>query len=612
MTQQLSQAAPEDGKTTIELAPSRKGDARKARYLVLPPTISVKQLAEMADLSAIDVIKQLMRNGIMASVNQIIDFDVALLVTSAFGVRARPEQLPEATGRSDSAEGQVEDPSQLQPRPPVVAILGHVDHGKTSLLDVIRRARVADTEVGHITQHIGAYQVLHEGKKITFLDTPGHEAFTAIRARGARATDIVVLVVAADDGVMPQTLEAADHARAAGVPIIVAINKIDRLEAALERTRRQLADRNMLVEEWGGNIISVPVSAVTEEGISALLESILLVAEVAELKANPERPAQGVVIEAKLDRTKGPLATVLVQHGTLRVGDYVVAGKSRGRVKALADDMGKPLQAAAPADPAEIMGFGSLPEAGDIFTVVPSDKASRAAVEEKLRPSDGQRARTRMLGLEDIYTGVSSGEIKGLNVLLKADVQGSVEAVCSALERLDEENIKVRILHAASGTVTESDVMLARASSAIILGFNTSAEPGAERLAEREAVEIRHYNIIYHLIEEVEKALKGMLEPVLREVVIGQAEVRAVFSISRGSTIAGCMVTEGRVTRNTRVRVLREGQTLHEGLVASLRHFKNNVTEVTAGFECGIGLAAYTDFQEGDILEAYRRESVRS
>ena len=592
-------------------ASGKKAVTHKPKPLLLPATVSVKDLAEIAKLSPVDVIKQLMRNGIMASMNDAISFDVALLVTTAFGIPIRPEQQISIDTDVSRANQVDEDPDTLNPRPPVIAILGHVDHGKTTLLDAIRRAKVAESEVGHITQHIGAYQVTYNDKKITFLDTPGHEAFTAIRARGAKATDIAVLVVAADDGIMPQTIEAADHAKAASVPIVVAITKIDTPGADQEKVKAQLAERSLLVEEWGGDIISVPVSAIANEGIDELLDSLLVVAEVAELKANANRRATGVIIEAKLDRSRGPVATVLIQNGTLHVGDHLVAGMARGRVKALVDDLGNRIKSAFPSDPVEVMGFSSIPGAGEPFTVVPSEKDARALVESKLSQSNDQHARTRNLSLEEVHTGVSSGQIKELSLVLKTDVQGSTEAVRSALERLEGDNIKVRILHAASGTVTESDVLLANASNAIIIGFNTSTEPGAERLAERDRVDIRHYNIIYRLTEEVEKALQGMLEPVQKEVLLGRAEVRATFSFGKSGQIAGCMVSEGRLTRGASLRVFRDSQVVHEGRIASLRHFKEDVAEIGSGMECGVGIAGYKDSQEGDILEAYRIERAR-
>ena len=489
-----------------------------------------------------------------------------------------------------------------------MTIMGHVDHGKTTLLDAIRRSRITDSEVGGITQHIGAYQVMYKDKEITFLDTPGHEAFTAIRARGARVTDIAVLVIASDDGIMPQTIEALDHAKAAGVTIVVAINKIDMPDANPDRVKRQLGEQGLVIEEWGGDIITAPISATQGDGIEDLLENILVVAELSELKANPHRPATGVVIEAKLDKTRGPLATVLVQNGSLKIGDCVLAGTVCGRVKAMVNDIGNRIKEATPSVPVEMMGFNSLPEAGDIFLVLPNEKTARDIAEKRLREREMERSTLRALTLEEIYTRINTGEVKELNLVIKADVQGSVEAVCSALERLDDGKAKVRILHAGSGTITESDVLLASASKAIIIGFTTSIQPGVERLADREGVEIRHYDIIYRLVEDVEKALEGILEATYTEVIQGHAEVRAIFSMSRRGKIAGCMVTDGRLSRSAIVRVLRNGEIIHESSISSLRHFKEEVNEMAAGFECGVGLAGYSDFQEGDVLETYRRQ----
>ena len=588
----------------------RKGQRKAApKTVVLPQAMTVKHLAELTRISPIDTIKQLMRNGIMVSLNQVIDFEVATLVTSAFGVRVKPEDGPTPSAAASREDADVVDPSRLVTRPPVVTILGHVDHGKTTLLDTIRRSHVASGEVGGITQHIGAYQVTYNDKEVTFLDTPGHEAFTAIRARGASVTDIAVLIVAADDGVMPQTVEAMDHAKAAGVPIVVAVNKMDRPEADLDRVKRQLGERSLVLEEWGGDVILVPISATQGDGIDDLLENVQVVAELANLKADPERPASGVVIEAKLDKTRGPLATVLVQQGTLHVGDNVLAGTAFGRVRALLSDVGHRVKEATPSVPVEVMGFDPLPEAGDLFTVVASEKAARDMVGERLRERDIEHSTNRALTLEEVYTKVDTGEVKELNLVVKADVQGSVEAVSSALERLENDKVKVRILHGGSGTITESDVLLASASKAIIIGFGTSTQPGVDRLAEREGVEIRHYDIIYRLVEDVEKALRGILESTYREVTVGHAEIRAIFSMGgRRGKIAGCMVTDGRITRNALTRVLRDGQVVHSGSISSLRHFKEEVNEMAAGFECGVGLGGYTDFQEGDVLEVYRRE----
>ena len=581
-----------------------------AKPLVLPSTLTVKRLAELARISPIDAIKQLMRNGIMASINQVIDFEVATLVTSAFGIKVKREEGAVSPGVPSLEALEEADPSKLIPRSPVVTILGHVDHGKTTLLDTIRKSRVAEGEVGSITQHIGAYQVSYNDKQVTFLDTPGHEAFTAIRARGAQVTDIAVLVVAADDGVMPQTIEAVAHAKAAGVPIVVAINKMDKPDANPDFVKGQLAEQGLVLEEWGGDVITVPISAIRGDGIDDLLENILVVAEVADLKADPDRPAAGVVIEARLDRNRGPLATLLVQSGTLKVGDYVLAGTAYGRVRALANDLGKRIKDSGPSIPVEVMGFNHLPEAGDAFVAVPDEKTAKSVADERLREKEIELSSVRALTLEEVYTRINAGEVKELNLVLKADVQGSVEAVISSLEQLDDEKVKVRILHAGSGSITEGDVLLASASKAIVVGFATSTEPGVERLAEREGVEIRHYDIIYRLIEDVEKALKGILETTYVEAVQGHAEVRVIFPMGRRGKIAGCMVTDGRISRGALVRLLRDGEVIHVGSIASLRHFKEEVNEMTANFECGVGLAGYNDFEEGDVLETYRREKA--
>jgi len=598
--------------TTTSRPARRTGEARRGRTraLVLPQTLSVQHLAELTGQNPIDVIKQLMRNGIMASMNQVIDYQVATLVTNAFGIPTTLAE-PAANPAETVAKSAPEDESNLSPRPPVVTILGHVDHGKTALLDAIRQTKVADQEVGGITQHIGAYQVEYNGHPVTFLDTPGHEAFTAIRARGSRATDIAVLVVAADDGIMPQTVEAINHAKAAGVPIVVAINKMDLPGADPERVKRQLSERELLVEDWGGDVISVELSARTGEGLDDLLENILVVAELAELKANPDKPATGVIIESKLDRKRGPSATLLVQDGTLRVGDYMVAGNIFGRVRAIADEQGNPLKSVSPGMPAEIMGFGSLPEAGDHMKVVPDDRTARSMADAQDKLRTAQKAQARALTLEEVINQIDAGDVKELNLVLKADVQGSVEAVQQSLENLTAETAKVRILHAGSGAVTESDVLLASASGAIVIGFTIGAETSAERLASRMGVEIRHYDIIYQLVDDMQQALNGMLEPVLTETLVGRAEIREVFSSRRGITIAGCRVTEGRITRGGSVRVLREGKILHDSVIASLRHFREEVNEITNGSDCGVVVQGYNDFQEGDILEVIRQDRGR-
>jgi translation initiation factor IF-2 len=493
-------------------------------------------------------------------------------------------------------------------RPPVVTILGHVDHGKTSLLDAIRQAHVAEGEIGGITQHIGAYQIDYEGQKMTFLDTPGHEAFTAIRSRGARVTDIAVLVVAADDGLMPQTIEAINHAKAAEVPMIVAINKMDLPAADPERVKRQLSEHNLLVEDWGGEIISVGVSARTGDGLDELLADIQVLSEVSELRANPNKPANGVIIETKLDRRRGPTTTVLVQGGTLKIGDHVVAGSTWGRVRAISNDLGESVREITPAQPGEILGFGSLPEAGDLFTVTATEQEARAIATARERAKSAQQSQARALTLEEVVKQIDVGDVKELNLVLKADVHGSAEAVRHSLEHLPGEDAKVRILHSGVGAVTESDVLLAGASDAIILGFSIGDEPGVERVADRAGVEIRHYNIIYRLVEDIEMALHGMVEPTLVDVTLGRAEVREIFPSRRGVQIAGCRVLDGRITRNASVRVVRGQQVVAESTISGLRHFRDEVNDVNAGTECGIILAGFNQYENGDIIEAHREE----
>ena len=584
---------------------------RQARVLVLPQTLTVQRLSELTDQNPIDVIKQLMRNGIMAAMNQVIDYQMATLVTSAFGISTTMAEDDASDASQDSEQPEEVDQTGLVTRTPVVTILGHVDHGKTALLDSIRDSSVAERELGGITQHIGAYQVEANGQLLTFLDTPGHEAFTAIRARGSKATDIAILVVAADDGIMPQTDEAIDHAKAAGVPIVVAINKMDMPAADPERVKRQLSERDMLVEDWGGEIISVEVSAKTGDGITDLLENIAVVAEIADLKANPDKPASGVIIEAKLDRQRGPTATLLVQDGTLSVGQHVTAGGTWGRVRAMSNDRGEAVKQVLPGTPAEILGFGSLPEAGDLFSVVPNERTARAMATDKENPSSSQQAQARALTLDEVVNRTPAGELKELNLVLKADVQGSVEAVNHSLENLAANNIKVRILHASSGGVTETDVLLASASEAIIIAFNVGTEPGAERLARRMGVEIRNYGIIYQLINDVELALQGLLEPAIVDVVLGRAEIREVFPTRGGVKIAGCRIVEGRMTKGVTVRITRDGKILEESTVTSLRHFRDEINEAALGTECGVVLQGFNDFEEGDVLEAHREERAR-
>ena len=573
--------------------------------LKVPAALTVHDLAELMGVGTVELIKEFMRRGFMFTVNEVVGHDVAALAMPAFGYSLLPLEEEKEPG-SLVVSGEGEDQSLLVARPPVVTILGHVDHGKTTLLDVIRKSDVVAGEAGGITQHIGAYQVEYGGHPITFLDTPGHEAFTAMRARGARVTDIAVLVVAADDGIMPQTVEAISHARAAGVPIMVAISKVDKPEADVERVNRQLAEHNLLIEAWGGDVIAVPLSAEKGQGISELLENILVVAEVNELKANPDREARGVVVEARTDKSKGTVATILMQTGTLLVGDSIVISDMKGRVKAMFTDRGRRIQKAGPSQPVEVLGMDDLPQAGDIMVAAPDEKTARQMVEERAR----EKELRRLAGptLEDVHTRIETGEVKALNLIIKTDVQGSVEVVRSSLEALSTEQTRVNIIHAASGSITESDVLLAVASQAIIIGFNSLPEPGARALANQEGVEIRHYDVIYHLTDEVEKALTGLLEPVVRDVVEGHATVRTVFDIGRRGKVAGFYVNEGRIARGSTIHVLRDGKVLYSGPISSLRHLKGDVREVTVEFEGGVILEKFNDYQEGDVLEAHRSE----
>jgi translation initiation factor IF-2 len=504
-----------------------------------------------------------------------------------------------------------EDPKDLQPRPSVVTVLGHVDHGKTKLLDAIRHTNVAEGEAGGITQHIGAYQIETDGKKITFLDTPGHEAFTAMRARGAQVTDLAVLVVAADDGVMPQTKEAIDHARAAQVPIVVALNKMDKPEANPEVVKQQLADVGLTVEEWGGDIICVPISAKFNQGIEDLLENILLVTEVEELKANPNRPAVGTVVEGKLDKSRGATATVLVQNGALKVGDVIVIDELYGRVRAMFNDKGKSVKEAGPSTPVAILGLPDVPRAGDTFKVVANERTARTmtAKRAEMKRQEAKQP-VKVLSLDDLYDQIQAGKIKELNLILKADVQGSLEPIENSLDDLGDENLRVKIIHDGTGNVTESDIMLAIASRAIVIGFNVEVDPAARRMADVEGVDIRLYDIIYKLVDDIGKALKGLLEPVYADVVIGRAEVRAIFRIPQRRKVAGVYVTDGQVTRNALARISRNGELVYDGRVSSLKRFTEDVKEVNTGFECGVGLEDFGEFVEGDIIEFYRKERV--
>ncbi|OGL20570.1 MAG: translation initiation factor IF-2 [Candidatus Rokubacteria bacterium RIFCSPLOWO2_12_FULL_71_22] len=573
-----------------------------AKTLEIPASVVVRELAELLHTTPIEVIKELMKQGVMASINQSVSYDAAAIVASQMGFE--PHLQGEEAVTVERREVQ-EDTAKLQHRPPVVTVMGHVDHGKTSILDAIRKTNVTGREAGGITQHIGAYQVEIDGQKITFVDTPGHEAFTAMRARGATVTDIAILVVAADDGVMPQTLEAIDHAKAAGVPIIVAINKVDLPDANPDRVKQQLAERELLIEEWGGDVIAIPVSAKTGDGLKDLLEHILLVAEVSELKADPDRPAEGTIIESELDPSRGPMATTIVRTGTLRVGDSVVAGDTWGRVKAMFGERGQRLKAVGPSSPAKIMGLSDVPRAGDTLIVVADERAAREVmdVRERERGAAAQRAT-----LEAFSSDVAAGRAKELNVVLKADVQGSLEALQQALEGLASDRARVRVIHIGTGKISESDVMLARASSGVIIGFNVRSEPGAVRIADAEGVDIRHYDIIYRLTEDIERALKGIMEPITEEVIDGHAEVRAVFKV-RGGRVAGCMVTDGLVRRNSQVRVKRGDEVVRASRVSSLRRFQEDVREVQTGLECGIGIEGFSDVKEGDVIEAFHTET---
>lgn len=584
---------------------------RVKKAIQLPPSITVKRMGEVINVSPLDIIKQLMRNGVMASINQVIDFDTAAVVAADMGFEATlVAPAPPAAAGKEAKKGLRPTPAGegLVVRPPVVTIMGHVDHGKTSLLDAIRQTNVTATEAGGITQHIGAYQVDVDGRKVTFLDTPGHEAFTAMRARGAQVTDIAVVVVAADDGIQPQTVEAIDHARAAGVPIVVAINKIDKPAANPDVVKKQLADHGLVIEEWGGDVVCVPVSAKKRIGITELLDNILVVAEVAELKANPQQPAEGTVVEAELDKTRGPMATALVQNGTLYMGDVVVVGNTWGKVKAMFSDKGKRLKQAEPSTPVAVLGLNAVPQAGDILAAVGTEQEARAIVERRQaeRQARTQTAK-KAISLDDLFVQVSQGNVKDLNIVLKTDVQGSIEPIKNSLERLSTEQVRVRVIHSGTGSLTESDVLLAMASKGIIIGFNSRPEPGAKRLAETEGVDIRTYDIIYNLVDDVQKALKGMLEPIIREVVEGRGKLIAVFPHGKGK-IAGVLVSEGKINRSAKVRIVRQGKVVAEATIASMKRFKDNVAEVAAGLETGIVLEGYNDFQIDDILEAYRKE----
>jgi len=581
--------------------------ARK-KTLKLPEGSTVKEFAELISIKLSDVIKKFMELGYMPTINQPVDPDAALLVADSFGIKFELYPVEEITVVEEAPE----DISKLLPRPPVITIMGHVDHGKTSLLDAVRETKVTESEAGGITQHIGAYKVNLKGRDIVFLDTPGHEAFTSMRARGAKVTDIVVLVVAADDGVMPQTVEAINHAKAANVPIILALNKIDKPEANPSKVRSELAEYGIIPEEWGGKNIFVEVSAKKRLGIEHMLEMILLQAEIMELKANPDKKARGTIIEARLDRGRGPVATVLVQSGSLNVGEAFIAGIHVGKVRALIDDTGKRISKAGPSTPVEVIGFQAVPSAGDIFTVVEDEKRARQiALARQQKQKVAEMAKTKKLTLDELYAKIKEGEIKELNIVIKGDVQGSAEAIKDALESITHPEVKVNVIHSSVGGIKESDVMLASASNAIIIGFNVRPEPNVSQLAEKEGVDIRLYTVIYEAIEHVKKALEGLLEPTLKEKVVGRAEVREIFPISRIGTVAGCYVLDGSVIRSSDgMRVIRDSIVIYDGKIASLKRFKEDAREVQAGYECGIMVENFNDVKVGDILENYVIEKV--
>ncbi|BDE88715.1 Translation initiation factor IF-2 [uncultured Flavonifractor sp.] len=576
----------------------------------IPDEIGVGELASRMKKTGAEVVKCLIKNGVMASLSDIIDFDTASIIAEELGCKVEKEVIVTIEEKLiDTAEDKAED---LEPRAPVVVVMGHVDHGKTSLLDYIRNANVVSGEAGGITQHIGAYQVQVKGQPITFLDTPGHEAFTAMRARGAMVTDIAILVVAADDGIMPQTVESINHAKAAGIPIVVAINKMDKPEANPERIKEQLTAYELVPEEWGGETVICPISAKTGQGIQELLEMVILTAEMKELKANPNRTAHGAVIEAKLDKGRGPVATLLVQNGTLHQGDVIIAGTAVGRVRAMTNAQGERVETAGPSVPVEIIGMGEVPGAGDDFHAVADERMARELVEQRKHEQKVQAAgpQNQKVSLEDLFSQIKQGEMKDLNIIVKADVQGSAEAVKASLEKLSNEEVRVRVIHCAVGAVSESDVMLAATSNAIIVGFNVRPDNNAKDIAARDHVDMRMYRVIYDCINEIETAMKGMLAPKFKEVELGQAEVRSVFRITGVGMVAGCYVTNGKMQRNAQMRLLRDNIVIYDGAIASLQRFKDSVKEVAAGYECGITFEKFQDIKEGDVIEAFLMEQI--
>lgn len=585
------------------------GPATNVKSIQLPRSMTVKDFSQLIEISAGDVIKKLIGLGVMSTINQEIDLDTMILIADEYGIAATAALTEEQKLQVDEIE---DDPASLIHRPPVVTIMGHVDHGKTSLLDAIREANVTAQEAGGITQHIGAYQVELNERKITFLDTPGHEAFTAMRARGAQVTDIAILVVAADDGVMPQTVEALNHAKDANVSIIVAINKMDKPGANPDRVKQDLTKYGLVDEAWGGETIFVPVSAKKRTGIETLLEMILLVADMKDFKANPHRSAKGTIIEAELDKGRGPVATVLVQNGTLQLGDSIIAGAAAGRVRALINEKGKRVKKAGPSMPVEVIGFNELPEAGDIMYAVTEDRMARDLADKRMQfKRETELKKNQKVTLDDLFTKIKEGEIKDLKIIIKADVQGSVEAIRQSLERLSNEEVRVKVIHGGVGGIGEGDVMFASASNAIIVGFNVRPDPMGKRIAEKESVDIRLYRVIYNIIEDVQKAMEGMLTPQYQEVINGRAEIRMVYKVPKAGNVAGCYVTEGKITRNSDIRLIRDNIVIFEGKIDSLRRFKDDVREVSEGFECGVGLEKFNDIKEGDIIEAFSMEEVK-
>ena len=600
--------------------PVSVAEPRDRSAVVLPSTITVKELAEVLAVNPADVIRELIKSGIFATINQLIDRDTASLVATELGFETAEAEAPVAAAEEAGAEAPApatkvtlfvdEDPTLLVPRAPIVTVMGHVDHGKTSLLDAIRSTAVAAGERGGITQHIGASEIVKDDKKVVFLDTPGHEAFTAMRARGAKVTDIAIIVVAADDGVMPQTLEAIAHARAAKVPIIIALNKIDKPDANPDRVKTELTEANVVIEEYGGDVPLVLVSAKTGQGLDDLFDMVNLVADLQELKADPKREAIGTIIEAELDKGRGPVATVVVQTGTLRIGNIVVVGKTYGKVKALENAAGKRIQKAGPSSAALVLGLGEVPEAGDILRVVPDEKTARSIVEQVRNAAVAQTGTSQKATLEDLFNQFQEGQSKELRIILKADVSGSLGAITHALGQIISDEVRISVLHEGTGDITDNDILLASASNAIVVGFNTKLDPQARRTAEAEKVDVRLYDIIYKLTDDIEAALKGMLEPEIVEQVEGRAEVRQIFRVGKSTVIAGSFVTDGHIPRTAGVRVYRNGKLIATDKLDSLRRFRDDVRDVAQGYECGIGLAGFHDLAEGDIIEAFTQQSV--